>query len=107
MDPIVIPNLTSLALAPTGGLSSQALASAPGIKATLFALTAGKEMAKHQTPHPATVFVTSGDLSFQVQDQWHRLSAGAFVFLPGGCAHALRAESDCRFVLVVATPVVK
>ena len=105
MEPIVIDDLAAFQPRPGTGLVTRALADGPGMKVTLFALCEGHRMAEHRTPHAASVFVTRGEVSFSVNEEWHRLAAGGFVFLPPGCAHAVRAETDCQFALVAARPV--
>lgn len=70
------------------------------LKQTVLALRAGRELAEHTAPGPASLHVLRGTASLLVGDGETEVRAGAWVPIPTE-KHALRAEEDCVALLTV------
>jgi quercetin dioxygenase-like cupin family protein len=68
---------------------------------TAFAFDVGQALSKHTTPFEALMLVVDGEAEIVVADTVHRVSAGQLVRLPGGEAHAVKALTRAKMMLVM------
>lgn len=71
------------------------------LKQTLMALTAGRELAEHRAPGPATLQVLLGDVSLRTSDTEVQLGEGHWAAIPLE-SHDLLANADAVVLLTVA-----
>lgn len=86
------------------GIVSQALLTAPGLRATLFRFAPGQELSEHTSPARVLVQVVSGECEFTVGERVHRLRPGELLHLPPRAPHAVRAPTELTLLVVQATP---
>lgn len=86
------------------GIVSQALLTAPGLRATLFRFAAGQELSEHTSPARVLVQVTAGTCEFSVSGKVHVLRPGEMLHLPPHAPHAVRAPEDMTLLVLQATP---
>ncbi len=83
------------------GVVSRTVTNTPAFKATLFGFDAGQELTEHQTPQPALLHFISGEFDLTLGGEAQTASAGSWLYMPPNLAHALRARSAGRFLLVI------
>ena len=92
---------------PTGnvshGIVSQALLTAPGLRATLFRFAAGQELSEHTSTARVLVQVISGSCAFSHAGANHVLTAGVLLHLPPNLPHAVRAVDDLTLLVMQST----
>ncbi len=86
------------------GIVSQALLTAPGLRATLFRFAAGQELSEHTSPARVLVQVMAGECEFSVGGQPHLIKPGELLHLPPSAPHAVKAVSDLTLLVIQATP---
>ncbi|MBA3849415.1 MAG: cupin domain-containing protein [Opitutus sp.] len=106
-DAAGVAALSLAAAAPEHGIASQALLTAPGLRATLFRFASGQELSEHTSPARVLVQVMAGTCEFSVAGQVHLLRPGELMHLPPHAPHAVRAPEDLTLLVVQATPPAK
>ena len=86
------------------GIVSQALLTAPGLRATLFQFAAGQELSEHTSPARVLVQVMAGTCEFTAGGQVHMLRPGELMHLPPHAPHAVRAAENLTLLVLQATP---
>ncbi len=71
---------------------------------TVFAFDRGEELSEHTVPHDALIHVIDGEAEISVAGVPHRVEAGSMIILPGGEAHAVRAATRFKMILVMIKP---
>lgn len=111
MKGAVLPNdsaatapLTLAAGAVAHGIVSQALLTAPGLRATLFRFAAGQELSEHTSPARVLVQVIAGECEFAVAGEPRLIRPGEMLHLPPSAPHAVKAVSDLTLLVIQATP---
>jgi quercetin dioxygenase-like cupin family protein len=97
-------SLSLAAAAPEHGIASQALLTAPGLRATLFRFAAGQELSEHTSPARVLVQVMAGTCEFSAGGETHLLRPGELMHLPPHAPHAVRAPEDLTLLVLQATP---
>lgn len=92
--PLSVPTCLGLeGLVSSGpGVSAQVLLDAAEVRVVAMALEAGAEVKRHTNPRRALIQLRTGEAEFFYADAWHVLPAGAWLHLPPGHPHALRAS---------------
>ena len=90
-------NAQALKLADTvhasaAGVVVQTVLQSPEIRVMLFAFTEGQELPSHSNRRRALVQILDGACDFFFAGRWRLLQAGAFLHLPPGHPHAVRAS---------------
>lgn len=86
------------------GIISQALLTAPGLRATLFKFAPGQELSEHTSSARVLVQVMSGRCEFTVDRQPHVIGPGELLHLPPKAPHAVRALDEMELLVIQATP---
>lgn len=73
------------------------------LKQTLMALRAGRRLAEHRAPGPATLQVLEGSVTLAAGDRTITLAAGEWAVIPDEI-HDLSAQVDAVVLLTVALP---
>jgi quercetin dioxygenase-like cupin family protein len=82
------------------GIVSRTLVQTAELRSVLFAFDAGQELTSHTSQRRALVQVLSGACDFFYAGAWHRLQSGAFLHLPPGHPHAVRAGAGAFTMLL-------
>lgn len=82
------------------GRAARTIITLPGLRTTLLALAAGRELAEHQAPGSATLACLSGEATLATGDREWRLRANDAVAIPEE-RHRLLAERDTLVLLTV------
>ena len=88
----------------THGIVSQALLTAPGLRATLFNFAAGQELSEHTSTSRVLVQVISGRCEFSVEGQPRVLVPGELLHVRPKLPHAVRALDDLTLLVIQALP---
>jgi quercetin dioxygenase-like cupin family protein len=86
------------------GIVSQALLTAPGLRATLFKFAAGQELSEHTSSARVLVEVIAGSCEFSVEGQPRLLRVGEIFHVPPKLPHAVRAPEALTLLVIQATP---
>ncbi len=76
--------------------------SGDGVRSALICLNAGQALGAHPAPGHAFVHVLSGRVRFGVEDREEEVGRGAYLYLPPGCRHSVRALRESVLLVVVA-----
>ncbi|HEY9810418.1 MAG TPA: cupin domain-containing protein [Halomicronema sp.] len=87
---------------PTGGVLSKVIAKTPNCQYTLFCLAAGTDISEHTSAKNATVHVLEGQGIFTLEGQEIALKPGVFIFMPAHAPHALKAQENLAFLLILS-----
>jgi quercetin dioxygenase-like cupin family protein len=68
---------------------------------TLFALAAGTGLSEHKAPYEVFLYGLEGSAEVRLGGQPVRLDAGHMLLMPANQAHALRARTSCKLLLVM------
>ncbi len=85
------------------GIISQALLTAPGLRATLFKFAPGQELSEHTSSARVLVQVMSGRCEFMVDKKPHVIGPGELLHLPPKAPHAVRALDEMELLVIQAT----
>lgn len=86
------------------GIVSQALLTAPGLRATLFKFAAGQELSEHTSSSRVLVQVIAGRCEFSVEGKSRVLGPGELLHLPPCVPHAVRASEALTLLVLQAAP---
>lgn len=86
------------------GIVSQALLTAPGLRATLFKFAAGQELSEHTSSARVLVQVMSGRCEFSVDGKPNVLVPGQLFHLPPKAPHAVKALDEMTLLVIQAMP---
>ncbi len=86
------------------GITSQALLTAPGLRATLFQFAAGQELSEHTSPARVLVQVISGQCEFTCAGTPRLIGSGELLHFPPSLPHAVKAVTDLTLLVIQATP---
>lgn len=84
------------------GIVSQAVLTAPGLRATLFKFAAGQELSEHTSTARVLVQVVSGRCEFSVEGRVRLLQPGELLHLPPRVPHAVRAPEALTLLVIQA-----
>jgi quercetin dioxygenase-like cupin family protein len=73
------------------GIVSRTVLQSPEARVVLFTFAEGQELTSHTSRRRALVQILDGVCDFFFAGKWQRLEAGAFLHLPPGHPHAVRA----------------
>lgn len=82
------------------GIVSRTLLQSPEVRVVLFAFADGQELTSHTSRRRALVQILDGVGDFFFAGKWHRLEPGAFLHLPPGHPHAVRAAAGAFSMLL-------
>lgn len=84
------------------GILSKVLLKLPHCQYTLFCLATGTDIAEHTSTRNAVVQVIEGKGTLTLEGQEISLQPGVLVLMPANLPHALEAESNLAFLLVLS-----
>lgn len=86
------------------GIVSQALLTAPGLRATLFTFAAGQELSEHTSSARVLVQVIAGRCEFSVEGRPQMLTPGELLHVPPNVRHAVVAPEALTLLVIQASP---
>jgi quercetin dioxygenase-like cupin family protein len=87
---------------PEAGILSKVLVKDACCQYTLFCLAAGTEIAEHTSTRNATVHMLEGKGKLILNGHEISLEPDVFVMMPANVPHALKAEENLAFLLVLS-----
>ncbi|MBW4560627.1 MAG: cupin domain-containing protein [Mojavia pulchra JT2-VF2] len=87
---------------PHSGVISKVLLKDKACQYTLFCLTANTEISEHTSTRNATIKVLEGKGLLTLSGQEIVLEHGILVFMPANAPHALQAEENLAFLLILS-----
>lgn len=85
------------------GRTARTVVHGTGLRAVVMALDAGRDLADHTAPGPATLQVLRGELELRWADTTVALAAGTLHPIPDA-VHSVHALTPCAFLLTVSLP---
>jgi quercetin dioxygenase-like cupin family protein len=73
-------------------------------RTVLFGFAEGQELTEHTSTQHALIQVLSGECEFSIAGDLQNLKAGAFLYLPPGMPHAVRATTQFSMLLTLTKP---
>ncbi|OUL37832.1 cupin [Nostoc sp. T09] len=92
---------------PHSGVLSKALLKDQVCQYTLFCLAANTEISEHTSTRNATINVVEGKGLLTLSGKNIVLEPGVLVFLPANAPHALQAEDNLTFLLILSEKAVE
>lgn len=100
----LIEDMLSEVEVPQGGILSRTVHSDERATLTLFAFDAGQELTEHTSSRPAIIELLRGEADVVLDGEVHRLGQGAWISMPPGMRHALRARTPLVMALTLLVP---
>lgn len=94
-------DIKSLIEYPKTGIISKDLGETEKYDSTLFCMAAGTKMSEHTSTKEGFVFVVEGNGTFILKGQEIPMVPGTFIHMESNAIHALRAEENTAFVLLL------
>lgn len=86
---------------PADGTLSRTLLNDDRTKIVLFAFSAGQELSEHTSSMPAILHFLSGDASVTLGPDTIKTRAGAWIHMPAGLRHSIRADNPVVMLLIL------
>lgn len=84
-----------------GSVVSKTLLKKDSGSITLFAFDRGQGLSEHTAPFDAVVYILDGQAQIIIGGQSQHVTAGQMLVMPANIAHALRAETAFKMLLVM------
>jgi len=99
----LVPDLADLhGEAPADTIISRALHKSASLSVTFFLFAAGQELSEHSASRPATLYFVAGRAQIKLGEDEHAVGPGAWVHMPAGLPHAIRAVTPVTMLLTLA-----
>jgi len=85
----------------TGAVVSRQVLKKSAGSVTLFAFDEGQGLSEHSTPYDALVNVLDGEMEITIAGKPMTVKTGEMLIMPAGQAHALKAITRSKLVLVM------
>jgi quercetin dioxygenase-like cupin family protein len=86
---------------PPDGILSRTVHTAGTMTLTLFGFDAGQELTEHTSSRAAIIEILDGEAEVVLDGEVHALAAGAWIAMPAGMRHAIRATRPMRMALTL------
>lgn len=86
---------------PRDGILSRTVHTEGALSLTLFGFDAGQELTEHTSTRAAIIEVLDGEAEIVLDGEAHLVAAGAWIAMPPGMAHAIRATTPMRMALTL------
>ncbi len=98
---LYLADLLQEAEPPADGILSRTLHNDDHVKVVIFGFGEGQELSEHTATMPAVLQVLRGQVRLTLGDDQIEAGPGAFVQMPAGLKHAIRAEGPAVLVLLL------
>lgn len=96
-----IENLADLVAYDPERRTSTLAFTAEGVRAVVFAFSAGQELAEHRAPAPILVQALEGELRIAAEGRETVLRPGGILHLGAGVPHSVEADVDSKLLLCI------
>lgn len=86
---------------PKDGILSRTVHAGEGLTLTLFGFDAGQELTEHTSTRAAIIEILDGQAEVVLDGDTHQLAGGAWIAMPPGMTHAIRAITPMRMALTL------
>ena len=86
---------------PKDGILSRTVHAGEGLTLTIFGFDTGQELTEHTSSRAAIIEILDGDAEVVLDGDTHRVATGAWIAMPPGMTHAIRAISPMRMALTL------
>jgi len=92
-------DLAHEAVIPERGIHSQTLSREDGVEVVLFGFAPGEALSEHTSARPAIIHILSGEADLTAGTDAHAATAGAWLQMPAGTPHSVRARTPLVMAL--------
>ena len=96
-----IANLRAEVTVPAGGILSRTVHEDDRVSLVVFAFDAGQELSEHTSAKAAVIEILEGTASVVLDGEAREAGPGAWIAMPPGMRHAIRAETPLVMVLTL------
>ena len=96
-----IADLVAKAEPPAQGILSRTLYSDEQLKAVVFGFDESQELTEHTASKPAILQIIRGEATLTLGDDTIEAQAGAWVHMPAGLRHAVKARTQVVMLLLL------
>jgi quercetin dioxygenase-like cupin family protein len=96
-----IADLVAQAEPPAQGILSRTIHNDEQLKAVVFGFDQGQELTEHTASKPAIMQIVRGEATLTLGDDTIEAQAGAWVHMPAGLRHAVKARSQVVMLLLL------
>ncbi len=96
-----IENLRAEVNVPSGGILSRTLYEDERLSLVIFAFDTGEELTEHTSAFAAQIEILDGTADVVLDDEARSVGAGAWIAMPPGMRHAIRATTPLVMVLTL------
>lgn len=96
-----IADLAAKAEPPAQGILSRTIHNDERLKAVVFGFDEGQELTEHTASKPAIVQIIRGEATLTLGDDTVEAQAGAWVHMPAGLRHAVKARTPVVMLLLL------
>lgn len=96
-----IADLAAKAEPPEEGILSRTIFQDEQLKAVVFGFAMDEELSEHTASVPAVIQILRGEGVIRLGSEAVGVAAGAWIHLPAGCPHAVRARSPMVMLLLM------
>lgn len=100
-DYAMLPDARREVEVPRDGILSRTVFSSERVKAVLFGFDAGQELSEHSASMPAIIEILDGEAEVLLGEDRHQVSPGAWIHMPAGLRHAVRATTPLTMLLLL------
>ena len=86
---------------PKDGILSRTIHTGGGLTLTVFGFDTGQELTEHTSARAAIIEILDGEAEVMLDGDTHRVASGAWITVPAGMAHAIRATTPMRMALTL------
>jgi quercetin dioxygenase-like cupin family protein len=97
----LIPDMRAEVEIPPDGILSRTVHTTGSMTLTLFGFDVGQELTEHTSSRAAIIEILDGDAEVVLDGQAHVVGAGAWIAMPAGMRHAIRATTPMRMALTL------
>jgi quercetin dioxygenase-like cupin family protein len=104
MEHVYVPDLGAEVTIPDEGTLSRTVHRDGLVRLVVFGFDEGQELSEHTSASAAVVQVVSGSITVEVEGVERRMDPAAWLLLPPGLAHSLRALEPSVVLLTLVRP---
>ncbi len=95
-------NLKSMIEYPKEGILSKEILKSGELNVSLFCMVSGTEISDHTATKKGMIYVIEGKGIFNLENKGIEMKPGVFIFMEEDQVHALKAQENTSFVLILA-----
>ena len=100
-DYTFVRHLAGEVTVPDDGILSRTIFADDQIKTVMFGFDAGQELSEHTAATPAIIEILDGEAEILLGEDRHIAGPGAWIHMPAGMRHAVRAHTPVVMLLIL------